>query len=106
MSPRTLVISTTYKTRVALEKPCKKRQGIVIGQVKDSQDLKRKFSNFEDIGSSQTKTSCRDRGWIIQECSVREKVRHLPSRCSGQQVGRAAGSLEGESKLSKPRCCM
>jgi hypothetical protein len=32
-----LVISTTYKTRVALENPCKKRQGIVIGQLKDSQ---------------------------------------------------------------------
>jgi len=25
MSPRRLVISTTYKTRVALEKPCKER---------------------------------------------------------------------------------
>jgi hypothetical protein len=28
---------TTYKTRVALENPCKKRQGIVIGQLKDSE---------------------------------------------------------------------
>jgi Predicted membrane protein (DUF2127) len=33
MSPKRLVISTTYKTRVALENPCKKRQGIVIGQL-------------------------------------------------------------------------
>ncbi len=36
MSPKLTVVSTTYKARVALEKPCKKRQGIVIGQVKDS----------------------------------------------------------------------
>ena len=36
MSPKRLVISTTYKTRVALEKPRMKRQGIVIGQLKDS----------------------------------------------------------------------
>jgi hypothetical protein len=35
MSPTLLVISTTYKTRVALEKPCKERLGIVIGQLKD-----------------------------------------------------------------------
>jgi len=35
MSPRTLVISTTYKTRVALEKPCKDRLGTLIGQLKD-----------------------------------------------------------------------
>ena len=27
--------STTYKTRVALENPCKERQGILIGQLKD-----------------------------------------------------------------------
>jgi hypothetical protein len=27
---------TTYKTRVALEKPCKECLGIVIGQLKDS----------------------------------------------------------------------
>jgi hypothetical protein len=33
MSPKRLGISTTYKTRVALEKPCKQRQGIVIGQL-------------------------------------------------------------------------
>jgi hypothetical protein len=37
MRPKLLVISTTYKTRVALENPCKKRQGIVIGQLKDSE---------------------------------------------------------------------
>jgi hypothetical protein len=43
MSTKPLGISTTYKTRVALEKPCKQRQGIVIGQLKDSHDLKRKF---------------------------------------------------------------
>jgi hypothetical protein len=36
MSPKRLAISTSYKTRVALENPCKKRQGIVIGQLKDS----------------------------------------------------------------------
>jgi hypothetical protein len=36
MSPKLLVISTTYKTRVALDKPCKKRLGIAIGQLKDS----------------------------------------------------------------------
>jgi hypothetical protein len=36
MSPRTLVISTTYKTRVALEKPCKKRLGILSGQLTDT----------------------------------------------------------------------
>jgi hypothetical protein len=36
MSPQPLVLSTTYGTRVALENPCKKRQGIVIGQLKDS----------------------------------------------------------------------
>jgi hypothetical protein len=40
---------------VALEKPCKERQGIVIGQLKDSHDLKRKFCNFEDIGCSRPK---------------------------------------------------
>jgi len=39
MSPKLLVVSTTYKTRVALENPCKKRQGIVIGQLKDSERL-------------------------------------------------------------------
>jgi hypothetical protein len=37
MSPQGIGISTTYKTRVALEKPCKKRQGIVIGQLNDSE---------------------------------------------------------------------
>jgi hypothetical protein len=36
MSPKRLVISTTYKTRVALDKPCKEYQGILIGQPKDS----------------------------------------------------------------------
>jgi hypothetical protein len=36
MSPKEKGISTTYKTRVALEKPCKKRLGILIGQLKDS----------------------------------------------------------------------
>ena len=36
MSPQGIGISTTYKTRVALENPCRKRQGIVIGQLKDS----------------------------------------------------------------------
>ena len=45
MSPELLVLSTTYKTRVALEKPCKKRQGIVIGQLKDS---RRGRSDFGD----------------------------------------------------------
>jgi hypothetical protein len=35
MSPRRDGISTTYKTRVATEKPCKERLGIVIGQLKD-----------------------------------------------------------------------
>ena len=38
MSPQILVSSTTYKTQVAPEKPCKKRQGILIGQLKDSDD--------------------------------------------------------------------
>jgi tetratricopeptide (TPR) repeat protein len=36
MSPKRLVSSTTYKTRVALDKPCKEYQGILIGQPKDS----------------------------------------------------------------------
>jgi hypothetical protein len=36
MSPQGIGI-TTYKTRGALENPCKKRQGIVIGQLKDSE---------------------------------------------------------------------
>ena len=39
MSPKLLVISTTYKTRVALEEPWKKCQGIVIGQLKDCLSL-------------------------------------------------------------------
>jgi hypothetical protein len=39
MSPKLLVISTTYKTRGALVNPCKKRQGIVIGQLKDSRRI-------------------------------------------------------------------
>jgi len=33
MSPKLLVISTTYKTRVALEKPCKERKRTLIGQL-------------------------------------------------------------------------
>ena len=37
MSPQGIGITTTYKTRVALEKPCKERQGMVIGQLKDSE---------------------------------------------------------------------
>jgi hypothetical protein len=49
MSPKRLVISTTYKTRVALENPCKKRQGIVIGQPKDS-ELERP-RRYEDPGA-------------------------------------------------------
>jgi len=53
MSPQGIGITTTYKTRVALEKPCKKRQGTVIGQLKDSHDLKRKFCSVEDIGCPQ-----------------------------------------------------
>ena len=36
MSPQEYGISTTYKTRVALEKPCKECLGIFIGQLKDS----------------------------------------------------------------------
>src|SRR5215467_6582808 len=39
MSPQEKGISTTYKTRVALEKPCKKRQGILVGQLKDRRVL-------------------------------------------------------------------
>src|SRR5213594_1575376 len=35
MSPQVIGISTTYKTRVATEKPCKERIGSVIGQIKD-----------------------------------------------------------------------
>ena len=35
MRPKRLVMSTTYKTLVALENPCKKRSGIVIGQLED-----------------------------------------------------------------------
>jgi len=59
MSPRLLVVSTTYRTRVALEKLCKERQGSVNWtvegqpQLKDSHNLKRKFCNFENIGCSQ-----------------------------------------------------
>ena len=36
MSPQEFGMSTTYKTRVALERPCKKRQEVLIGQLKDS----------------------------------------------------------------------
>ncbi len=36
MSPQGIGITTTYKTRVAREKPCKERVGILIGQLKDS----------------------------------------------------------------------
>ena len=39
MSPRGNGISTTYKTRVATEKPCKECLGSVIGQLKDSRIL-------------------------------------------------------------------
>jgi hypothetical protein len=35
MSPKLVVISTAYKTRVALEKPCKERKGTLIGQSQD-----------------------------------------------------------------------
>ena len=35
MSPQGIGITTTYKTRVALEKPCKECEGILIGQLKD-----------------------------------------------------------------------
>ena len=35
MIPELLVISTTYKTRVATQKPCKERLGSVIGHLKD-----------------------------------------------------------------------
>jgi len=35
MSPQGIGISTTYKTRVATEKPCEERLGSVIGQLKD-----------------------------------------------------------------------
>jgi hypothetical protein len=33
MSPKRFVLSMHCKTRVALEKPCKERLGIVIGQL-------------------------------------------------------------------------
>ena len=36
MSPQGIGITTTYKTRVALEKPCKEHQGTLIGQLTDS----------------------------------------------------------------------
>ena len=39
MSPKILVFSTTYKTRVALEKPCKWVKESVIGQLKDSRRI-------------------------------------------------------------------
>jgi hypothetical protein len=32
MSPQGIEISTTYETRVALERPCNKPQGIAIGR--------------------------------------------------------------------------
>ena len=35
MSPQGIGITTTYKTRVALEKPCKRHYGIDIGQLED-----------------------------------------------------------------------
>jgi hypothetical protein len=60
MSPQGIGITTTYKTRVALEKPCKERQGIVIGQLKDSHELKRRFCNFEDIRCSQMNENSRN----------------------------------------------
>ncbi len=41
MSPQILVVSITYKTRVAPVKPCKKREGIAIGQLKDSEQSHR-----------------------------------------------------------------
>ncbi len=37
MSTQGIGITTTYKTRVALENSCKKQKGIVIGQLKDSE---------------------------------------------------------------------
>jgi hypothetical protein len=42
MSPRGNGISTTYKTRVATENPCKERWGTVIGQLKDRRELEPK----------------------------------------------------------------
>ena len=60
MSPQGIGITTTYKTRVALEKPCKERQGIVIGQLKDSHELKRKVCNFEDVGCAQINENSRN----------------------------------------------
>ncbi len=41
MSPKRLVVSTTYKTRVATSKPCKERVRILIGQPKDSRRVTR-----------------------------------------------------------------
>jgi hypothetical protein len=35
MSPQEYGISTTYKTRVATQKPCREHLAIVIGQLKD-----------------------------------------------------------------------
>ena len=40
MSPQGIGVSTTYKTRVALEKPCKERIGTRIGQLQDSEDCR------------------------------------------------------------------
>jgi hypothetical protein len=45
MSPQRIGITTTYKTRVATLKPCKKRQRILIGQSKD-----RRVSNLFHAG--------------------------------------------------------
>jgi hypothetical protein len=50
MSPQRLVLSTTYKTRVALENPCNERLGSIIGQltVKGQVRFLRGFSRLID----------------------------------------------------------
>jgi hypothetical protein len=40
MSPQAIGNSTTHKTRVALEKPCKERKRTLIGQSQDRRVLK------------------------------------------------------------------
>ena len=105
MSSQILAISTTCKTRVALEKPCKERQGIVIGQLKDSHDVKREFYNFEDIGCSQINENSRRRFLAIkgtQDCRAEKGAASPLSRTVGGPLSSSRGilSIGWRSKLS------
>jgi hypothetical protein len=57
MSPRRVGVSTTYKTRVVLEKPCKEHEEILIGQLTDSRVSS---SSFNLILNLHARTTIRD----------------------------------------------